>query len=318
MNTPVLFIVFNRPDTTSLVFQAIRDARPNRLYVAADGPRPGNQYDIASCDAARIAATQVDWPCELKTLFRDSNLGCKWGPASAISWFFENEEEGIILEDDVVPFRTFFPFCEELLERYRTDLRVSHVCGNNPVSSLSCSPQSYFFSIYGPIWGWATWRRAWADFDANMRRWPAWRDGGGLKLLSSHSLPFEDYWRSIFDLVHGQVIDDVWDYQWLFSNWRNGRLAILPRNNLTQNIGFKGDATHTRSEPAYVQSSAPAEMLFPLNHAPCVSTEPQFDSLIGRTVFGITRYKFLVHKLKRIPIVGPVVANLVRAVRNRR
>jgi hypothetical protein len=314
MNTPVLFLVFNRPDTTRMVFEAIRNARPSRLYVAADGPRRNVPSDIDNCETTRTVATQVDWPSDLKTLFRTSNLGCKVGVATAIDWFFENEEEGIILEDDVVPVAGFFPYCEELLNRYRLDQRVSLISGHN-LAGTQQSPYSYVFSNYQHIWGWASWRRAWADYDMEMKEWPSWRDGGGLNRISARDPPFNSYWRHVFDTTHRGAID-TWDYQWQFANWRLGRLAILPRASLIQNVGFRSDATHTKEpEPAHLRALGSQELTFPLVHPPQLAPSPQVEAMIGRTFFGITwrRYWFL--QLKRLPILGPAVARVHKMLR---
>ena len=167
--TPVLFIIFNRVETTKRVFEAIRNVRPLKLYVAADGPRPGNDADKVNCDEVRKIIDDVDWPCEIKTLFQDQNLNCGRAPSTAITWFFEHEEEGIILEDDCLPSTSFFRFCHELLAYYRHDNRVMHIGGNNFLEGWQKDPDySYYFSRSGHIWGWATWRRAWQTFDFDM------------------------------------------------------------------------------------------------------------------------------------------------------
>ncbi len=168
MRSPVLFLVFNRPDSTRKVFDAIRSARPPKLYITADGPRPDRPAEAKLCSEVRAIASAVDWPCEVKTLFRESNLGCKAGVSSGITWFFSHEDEGIILEDDVLPVPTFFNFCDEMLERYRDDARVSMISGCNLISNHFSPKQSYFFSRYNLIWGWATWRRAWQHYDVAM------------------------------------------------------------------------------------------------------------------------------------------------------
>jgi len=280
MRTAVLFLVFNRPDTTRRVFAAIRAAAPPRLYVAGDGPRGSHPDDSERCEESRKVATQVDWPCEVKTLFRDTNLGCGRGPTGGIAWFFEQEDEGIVLEDDVLPLPTFFPYCEELLARYRHDPRVSMISGCNLIANHFHPRESYFFTKYGHIWGWATWRRAWKDYDVEMKQWPSWRDAGGLGRLSPGGRPFEGYWRDVFDRVCSGQLEDVWDYQWLFAHWRTSRLAVQPGVNLTQNIGFRPDATHTSSdEPAYLRAARPSEMSFPLRHPSSVVCSGVADSL---------------------------------------
>ena len=168
LNTAVLFLVFNRPETTARVFDAIRKARPPRLYVAADGPRTNRPGEAERVEKVRQIATAVDWPCEVNTLFRKDNIGCKRAVSGAITWFFEKEEEGIILEDDTLPSQSFFWFCQELLEIYRDDERIFIISGYNKQDEWNAEKVDYFFSYFGGIWGWASWRRAWKHFDIEM------------------------------------------------------------------------------------------------------------------------------------------------------
>ena len=158
LKTALLFLVFNRPDTTRQVFEAIRRAKPPRLYVAADGPREGKFGEVERVEEVRIIATAVDWPCEVKTLFRDKNLGCKKGVSSAITWFFEQEEQGIILEDDCLPNRSFFYFCEELLNLYKQNEKIYMISGYNSQGQWRVESQDYFFSYLAGISARATWR----------------------------------------------------------------------------------------------------------------------------------------------------------------
>ena len=169
LTSPVLFLIFNRPKTTEQVFSAIKKAQPPRLYIAADGPRSEYSTDSESCDMVRSIATNVDWDCEVKTLFRDQNLGCRLAVSQAISWFFENELEGIILEDDCLPSQSFFWFCQELLELFRNDKRVGAICGFYS-NELDYSPSaSYFLSRYMRVWGWAGWRRTFEEYDSLLK-----------------------------------------------------------------------------------------------------------------------------------------------------
>lgn len=188
MRSAVLFLVFNRPDTTRKVFEAIRAAKPQRLYVAADGPRMGSACEAGCCAEVRRIVTDVDWLCDVKFLFREQNLGCKMGPYSGISWFFEHEEEGIIIEDDILPLPSFFPYCDELLERYRDDERVGLISGSNIIYKHYRIQDSYFFSQYSLIWGWASWRRAWQTYDIHMHQWPSLKAGSWLKKLRMGAL----------------------------------------------------------------------------------------------------------------------------------
>jgi hypothetical protein len=249
-------------------------AKPPRLYVAADGAREGRDDDIENVEKVRKIATDVDWPCVVKTLFRDENHGCKYAVSSAIDWFFENEEQGIILEDDCLPSQSFFPFCEECLGKYQDDSRVWHVSGTNtlPISFAPFS-SSYNFSYYGSIWGWATWKNRWGHYDAELTQT---KDSGLL-----------EYVLTIFEKAEcpeirlrqfDRIIDglDTWDYQWFFVRASNSGLSIVPSVNLIENIGFGKDATHTFSSGLH-QSQSRNEISFPLRHPPCVVRDKARD-----------------------------------------
>ncbi|MFC6222988.1 nucleotide-diphospho-sugar transferase [Hymenobacter artigasi] len=282
-SAPVLLILFNRPQATRQVFEAIRQAQPARLYVAADGPRPTRPTDAALCAETRaLVLAGVDWPCEVRTLFRDENLGCGQGPATAIGWFFRAESEGIILEDDCLPTASFFRFCAELLQRYRHDSRVMHLSGNNlahearlPVAS---GADSYYFSGRVHSWGWATWRRAWQHFDFHLALLPTLRRRGALPDVYPHWLE-RQYWLRKFDAVRtGPQPPHIWDYQWHFAVAANGGLAIVPAVNLVTNIGFGDNATHTfapHDQHAHPQAH---ELAFPLRHPPVVLRDTRRDA----------------------------------------
>jgi predicted O-methyltransferase YrrM len=266
----VLFLIFNRPDTTALVMEAIRAAQPPRLYIAADGPR-GRPGEAVLCEQARCIAAHIDWPCEVRTLFRDQNLGCRQAPISAIDWFLANEEEGIILEDDCLPSQDFFRFCSELLERFRNDNRVMAICGSSYADLGSRYSASYYFAYYADPWGWATWRRAWRLYDRNLSRWPEFKARSGLETVSRGRRWHEAYWAGVFDATREGRINYVWDYQWIYSVIEQGGLACYPVRNLISNLGFRADATHTifkdGIDPLPRVAALPHEKLtFPLSH----------------------------------------------------
>jgi hypothetical protein len=283
----ILFIVFKRPDTTRHVMQTIRSAQPARLYVAGDGPRdrPG---ELALCEETRAIATMVDWPCEVRTLWRDSNLGCRIGVSSAIDWFFSHEEEGIILEDDCAPSPSFFLYCSELLERYRTDNRVMCISGTNFQDGRSVTPDSYYFSRYMHCWGWASWRRAWRHYDRDMSLWPEFLASGGLRAWSGGDPLFERHWRNILQqMFRGEI--DTWDYQWLFACWAQGGLTCAPAKNLVRNIGFGDGATHTSQADHRLARLVPAELEFPLIHPRMILRNTEADRWEDRHAYGIRR-----------------------------
>ena len=258
---PVLFLVFNRPDTTARVFAAIREARPERLYVAADGPRKDRAGETELCSETRRIATAVDWPCEVKTLFRDENLGCGKAVSGAISWFFENEPEGIILEDDCLPHPDFFPYCGELLRKYRDDTRVMFIGGTNYQDGVKRGDASYYFSNYSHVWGWATWRRAWQRNDFSFSGMSGAEFSGLLKERFAAS-PERAYWKWIYNKLRAGKID-TWDYQWQFSVWRAGGFSVIPNVNLVSNIGATGTHTGTGDDP---NINVPVAPILPLSH----------------------------------------------------
>ena len=235
LKTSVLFLVFNRPDTTSKVFEAIRQAKPPRLYVAADGPREDKLGEVERVKEARTIATAVDWPCEVKTLFRDKNLGCKEGVSSAINWFFEQEEQGIILEDDCLPSLSFFKFCEIMLDKYRENKSVWMINGFNP-HHPGISSSEYFMSQNPSVWGWASWRDRWVHYTVDIdyaRKEPYWSTG----------LKLPDYVISYYDKAFSDTASekiDTWDYQLSFLILKNNGYVIKSFANLVSNIGVYG------------------------------------------------------------------------------
>lgn len=245
LTTPVLLIIYNRPDLTYRVFSEIRKVKPSRLYVAADGPK-NNENDRLNTNMCRELVKLVDWDCELKLLFRDENLGCKKAVSSAIDWFFSFEECGIILEDDCLPERSFFFYCAELLDYYKDDAEIGHIGGCNFLKGNTFNTASYYFSNYPHSWGWATWRRAWSLFDVNMHEFPEFVFSERSKQLS---LPYKEklYWFAKLSDTYLNKID-TWDYQWSFTLWLHGMKSIIPKKNLVSNIGFDERATHTKAK----------------------------------------------------------------------
>lgn len=285
MDTPVLFLIFNRPDTTKMVFDAIGKIKPKRLYIAADGPRAGRDDDRKNCAAVKDIVSMVDWDCEVKTLFREKNLGCKMAISSAISWFFENVEEGIILEDDCVPDQSFFPFCQMMLKRYRDDKRIMMVTGMNYFFNNIEIPESYFFSKYYPIWGWATWRRAWKFYDMYMLRWNYYNRNNYLGSIYEDK-GMVDFFKNMFQEAFENKID-TWDIQWVYTCIFENGMCITPKYNLISNIGIQG--THTMDVVSLVNNMPVKQMNFqnmthPINVTPNVELDKiAFNFILGKT-----------------------------------
>lgn len=279
LNTAVLFLIYKRPDTTRQVFEAIRQAKPPRLYVVGDGPKADVLGEAENVRQARnIVLNGVDWDCEVKTLFRDINLGCKLGVSGGIDWFFENEEEGIILEDDTLPSQSFFWFCQELLEKYRGDERIGQISGSNFQLGIKRGEADYYFSIYNHIWGWATWANRWKNYDVMLN---AIEDSIFIDNLSEKE-EFKRYWKNLFKQMKQQKID-TWDYQWTFTLWNRQQLTILPNMNLIKNIGFSVEATHTKRKNEFADLENGELVL--KNHASIIKRYIEADEFTFKIMF---------------------------------
>lgn len=244
MDAAVLFIVFNRPYHTQKVFKKIQEAEPQRLFIAADGPRRDYPADDRSCDQVRKIVSDIQWPCEVRYLFRPENLGCKLAISDAITWFFKYVDQGIILEDDCLPVNSFFSFASEMLDRYKNDLRVFQVTGNNFQHGIGRGDGSYYFSKYAHIWGWATWKRAWDFYDPELKNWPVFRTRTEYQSLFSSEAE-KKYWTKKLDHYFKYPEKaDYWSLQWQFACWQQGGTIVTPQKNLVTNIGF-GSGTHT-------------------------------------------------------------------------
>lgn len=294
-NSSVLFLIFNRPDTTALVFEQIKKAKPARLYIAADGPRLHKESDIELCSEVLSVVNNIDWDCDVKRLYRDINLGCKNAVSTAIDWFFEFEEEGIILEDDCLPAQDFFRFCDEMLMRYRHDTRIRHIAGCNLQLGKIWGEASYYFANQTHVWGWATWKRVWNEYDKNLSIY------GEDSTLTQLDNIFQDSflaaeWKRIFlALKNGEI--DTWDYQLALINYFNNSLSINPNVNLIQNIGFREDGTHTTNiDNPY--ANQPIEKLDKIIHPLFILPEKKADYAVFNRDFNL-EYRWKRHNLLR-------------------
>jgi hypothetical protein len=288
---PVLFLVFNRPDLTARVFERIRAARPSQLFIAADGPRSDHALDVELCEEVRRVTTNVDWPCSVKPLFQCQNLGIGKAPIVALNWFFEHVESGIILEDDFLPATSFFPFCSTLLRRYAEHAQIMSISGGNYLEGKAFPPESYYFSIYPHIWGWATWRRAWQLYDGTLEGWRVKTDQKAWLKNRIANQTEADYWFSAFNgVVDGTI--RTWDYQWVYSCWQNNALAIIPRSNLISNVGFESRATNTRDENEIWSKVSTLDISFPLEHPTSIYRNEPLDRIDSDNQCYGTNFKF--------------------------
>jgi hypothetical protein len=258
--SPVLFIVFNRPETSQKVLKQIIKARPSKLYIAGDGAR--NKAEEKVVNETRALVSNMSEGLNVEYLWRDKNLGCKKGVIGAINWFFENEESGIILEDDCLPSSSFFSFCDETLEKYKDTPEVMHIAGSNLLIQASDSTSSYYFTRLPNIWGWATWKRAWNQYDSEMSKIETFKTSSNLKDIIKDPKLRSRYIR-LYEKIYNGV--DTWDFQWTYSNIINNGLSIIPNKNLITNIGFGVNATHS-IDPENPLANLKLEALDQINH----------------------------------------------------
>jgi hypothetical protein len=276
LETPILFLIFNRPAETAQVFNSIRAQRPKRLFVAADGAREGRAGETELVQQTRQIATQVDWPCDVQTLFREKNLGCGLAVSGAITWFFDHVEEGIILEDDCLPHADFYPFCTTLLERHRHDDQIATIAGTHFLPTALPHRGTHYVSKYFQMWGWASWRRVWKCYDYQLaqRSEPEWH----ALCDEVHPGRVESaYWKQIYHSLKADVID-TWDFQVFFAAWHTQAHHIMPSTNLVSNLGYGPNATHTNF--ASNMANLPT---FPLkigNHATPLAPDSEVDNLV--------------------------------------
>ena len=313
LTTPVAFIIFRRPDLTQRVFAEIARAKPAQLFVIADGPRTGEERE--SCEAARAIVATIDWPCDVRYKYSDENLGCKRCVSSGIDWVFEHVEQAIILEDDCLPHPDFFKFCETMLSHYRDDVRVGHIAGTDYNRGAPRGEASYYFSRYTSIWGWATWRRAWKNYDVDMSEWPR------VKEEKRHFQFFgtqaeAEHFDAVWDDIHAGVLD-TWDGQWLFANLLAGQISISPNGNLISNLGCRQDATHTVVEEHPFAELPIGACHWPLRHPAYFSPDDEADFVRAKAEFlrkppahkriaqKLSNKHFYGQILRALPVLGP-------------
>lgn len=273
----MLLLIFNRPHETRQVFSVLREIRPRELFVFADGQRQEVSEDAESCAAARNIFENIDWPCTLTTSFLEHNAGLKAAVAQGITWFFQNVDEGIVLEDDCVPSLTFFPFCEELLQRYRNEERVMAICGTRVHPGPPFGSASYFFSHFPGIWGWASWRRAWQHFDPAMEGFPNFIKGRFLRKWLRRRSAWVFWERNLDVACRG---GNTWSFAWTYNVLAQRGLGIYPNVNLVKNIGFGDSSSHSYDADG-ILANIPAEELLDLQHPDKVEPNRKADLVLS-------------------------------------
>ena len=284
LTTPVALVVFRRVEHVKQVFAAIRKAKPTKLLIIANAPRPNLLDEVEKCAQVRAIVEQVDWDCQVLKNYSDIHLGVRQRLFTGFNWVFEMVESAIVLEDDCVPHPSFFFFCQELLDRYRDDERIMSISGQNIQFGRHPIPHSYYFSHYFHSWGWASWRRAWQHMDINMSCWPEIRDCGLLYQILGDKRAVR-YWTTLLQQTYEGKIQ-TWDYQYLLACWLQSGLTILPDRNLISNIGCASGATNTAYQAGTCYDAMPVEeMQFPLIHPPFVVRHEQADRFTQATAF---------------------------------
>ena len=301
LNVAVLFLVFNRLEHTIEVFKSIQLAKPPRIYIAADGAREGVNGEQDKVDHIREFITNnIDWDCEVYTLFRKNNLGCKLAVNNAISWFFKHEEMGIILEDDCLPSQSFFWYCEELLNRYKNSKDIFCINGIGEFKLSKEFNSDYSFTKYIHLWGWASWRRVWDRYDVNISDWME----NKLNLLDivSDNINTKKYWKRVLQGVYDSKID-TWDYQFSYLILKNHGKCIIPKVNLVSNIGFGTNATHTLDPDDKHANRITYNINFPIKHPDKKIFNSEIDKFFDNNFFTersiITRIIGKIHRIIR-------------------
>jgi hypothetical protein len=291
LETAVLFLVFNRLDTTMQVFAEIKKAKPPRLYIASDGARVDKSGEDEIVDAVRkYILDNIDWDCEVKTLFREKNLGCKYAVSGAISWFFEHEEQGIILEDDCLPSQSFFWYCEELLNKYKDNDTIAMISGDNLQDGQQRGDASYYFSIFPHIWGWASWQRSWQLYDVEFFSNNKKSDLLYPELIN-YNPSYKLFWNNLYRAIKKL---DAWDYQFTFTCFKYKMLCINPNVNLISNIGFGKNATHTLDENSLYANLPRYDLPALLVHPDVIQADSDADLLVSNKFFRYSRPRLII------------------------
>ena len=265
MDIPILITAWRRVEKLENLLHAIKENKPKKIYFSCDGPRKNNLNDEKLIKNVKESFNKlINWDCEIHKKYNKENLGCRVAMITAINWFFENESEGIILEDDCIPRKEFFPYCAELLQKYRNNHKVWTISGSNFQRGIKRGDGSYYLSKYFHCWGWATWRDRWSKIDSFMSTWPKAKETNSIKSIFPDPLEFK-YWNKIFDKFFVRKIPDTWDIEWTYTCFINQGYTIIPNYNLVKNIGFDQEATHTK----YSIQNLPGidkELILPINH----------------------------------------------------
>ena len=297
MRVPILLMVYIKPDTTVKIINRLKEIKPKKLYISINIPSSENKKNIKKNEKVLEILNLINWKCKIKYKKRKKNVDAYTSYRDAIRWFFKNEKEGIVLEDDTLPNKSFFIFCDKMLKKYRNEYRVSQICGSSFQNQKSNFNTNYFFSNYNLCWGYATWRRSIKNYDEKMLNWPKLKKNNHLFKINNNK-KFASYWTDIFDEQYKKKFR-AWDYIWLYSNWSKNKISIIPKKHLVKNIGFVKDATHTKIKyKDWFNNLETQEMKFKNFHPKLISVDLKYDNWLSNSVFKVDRIYFKKQILK--------------------
>jgi len=298
MKTSVAIIIFNRPDKTKLLVDSISKYKPNKLFIISDGPRKNILSDFEKVKATRKIFEKIPWKCKIFTNYSNKNLGTRKRIVTGIDWVFKNVEEAIFLEDDCIPLKDFFPFMEEMLNKYRSNLKIGTVCGTNLFNLNTKNTENYFFSKYQHCWGWATWKNRWQKFDRNLKTLDLSKKNKFLKFYLGSFRAYL-YWHWILDRVKNDKINS-WAYIWIYTGFIKKYLHIIPKRGLIKNIGFDKTASNTKNIKLDFRLNSKLNFKFPLIHPSKVLINKYYDQLCEDKIFSKSIKNRLIWVLKFI------------------
>ncbi len=293
LNTPILFLTYKRFETSEKVFESIKNARPKKLYFVSNAPKKNDIVELEKVQKVRSLVKEVNWDCDVVTLFRDEYLDVKESITFSIDWFFEHEDKGIILEDDCVPSQTFYPFCQELLDYYQNDESVFSIGGCCFLEDKNLLDNEYRFSRHTYIWGWATWKRAWLKYDVKMTNWPVFKKSKDYKNIFKNFV-IRSYWTNIFNMVYENKFK-TWDYQWLYTIWLNNGISIIPNRNLISNIGFGIESNFANDRNSLDANLKTSDINLPLKHINEIIFNNSEQKYVEKKIYKITFQKYLIN-----------------------
>lgn len=308
---PVLLLTWKREKEIKLILNILKKINAINIYINSDGcefSESKSKQKDKIIQTRNSILKNIDWECKVHLKFNNKNLGCKQSVISGINWLFENEESGIILEEDCIPNESFFHFCAALLAKYENNKDIGCITGVNFQNGQKVSNSSYYFSKYNHCWGWATWKKSWDLFDADMSFWPIMQNQKNWSIDPLMRKEERKYWVDIFESSYQNYFDS-WAYPWLASLWYRNKLTITPEYNLVSNVGFDGLATHTKNRFS-ISANKKTFAIEKIIHNSSIKRNAEADRYTFKNHFYETSNLNLGHKIyKKIKLLFKMIVN---------